>query len=387
MNPNEEERPSELWASLTLSLAEGLGSGAFQSLLERFGSASQALAASDADLLQAGLRPQQLAGLRTVDPGEVERLLQWGEAEGRQILAFTDPVYPPLLRSIADSPPVLYVIGDAALLSGPVVAVVGSRKPSHYGTLQARRLAAEIAASGLTLVSGLAYGIDVAAQEAALQAGGAVLSVAGHGLDHLYPSSHAAVAAKIAAQGALVSEFPPQIKAKPEFFPRRNRIISGLSLGICVLEAALPSGSLITARCAANQGREVFALPGPVNLPTCRGCHQLLREGAFLLEGVDDLLSALAKGLENWLPHAASAGGAKGEVEGGGQAHQPDAALSSMPADAHLVIEALSAGALSVEALLDCVDLPPAELSGLLLELEMSSLIKQGRDGRYERAK
>ena len=384
MNSNREERQSELRASLTLSLAEGLGPSAFQSLLQRFGSASQAVAASDADLLQSGLRPQQLAGLRTVDPREVEQLMQWGEAEGRQLLAFTDPAYPPQLRAIADSPPVLYVIGDPSLLSGPIVAVVGSRKASHYGALQARRLAAEIAASGLTLVSGLAYGIDVAAQEAALKAGGAVLSVAGHGLDTIYPSSHAAVAAKIAAQGALVSELPPRTKAKPEFFPRRNRIISGLSLGICVIEAALPSGSLITARCAAVQGREVFALPGPVNLPTSRGCHQLLREGASLLEGVDDLLSTLAKRLENWLPPAASA--VKGGVEGTGQADQLAAALSSMPAGAHPVIEALSAGALSIEALLDCVDLPPTELAGVLLELEMGALVKQGRDGRYERA-
>ncbi len=381
MKSNREELPGELRACLTLSLVEGLGSGAFHSLLERFGSAARTLTASDGDLLGASLRPQQLAGLRTVDPRPVERLLQWGEKEGRRILAFTDTAYPPQLKSIADAPPVLYVIGDPALLSGPVVAVVGSRKPSHYGVVQARRLAAEIAASGLTLISGLAYGIDVAAQEAALKAGGTVLSVAGHGLDHLYPGSHAAVAARIVEQGALVSEFPPEIKARPELFPRRNRIISGLSLGICVIEAALPSGSLITARCAASQGREVFALPGPVNLPTSGGCHQLLREGAFLLERVEDLLSVLAKGLEQWLPPAA---GAAGEAREG--AGRRDAALlSSLPAGAIAIVEALSTEALPLEALLDRVDLKPADLSALLLELDMAALVKQGRDGRYER--
>ena len=380
--PTPAERSGELWSCLVLSLAEGIGPGAFHKLLERFGSAGQALAAGDAELLESGLLPQQVAGLRTVDPREVEALLQWGEREGRQLLAITDPAYPPRLRSIADGPPVLYVIGDPSLLSGPVIAVVGSRKPSHYGILQARRLAAEIAASGLTLVSGLAYGIDVAAQEAALKAGGAVLSVAGHGLGHLYPGSHAAVAAEIASRGALISEFPPELRARPEFFPRRNRIISGLSLGVCVIEAALPSGSLITARCAATQSREVFALPGPVSLPTSRGCHQLLREGAFLLEGVDDLLSVLAGELEKWSSSAPA--GAPAAAAGGSA--RDDQALASLPTGASSVIEALSTGALPAEALLERVDLDPAGLSGLLLELEMAGLVSQNPDGRYERS-
>jgi len=208
-------------------------------------------------------------------------------------LNLDDAGYPPLLRVIPDPPPILYVRGDPAMLSRPGLAIVGSRRASAAGLRLARDIAGEVARAGFTVCSGLAIGIDGAAHEGALQAGGESIAVMGTGIDYTHPKRHRALGERLVASGALVTEFEPGTPALPHNFPQRNRIISGLSLGVLVVEAALPSGSLITAHTALAQGREVFALPWSPLHPGGRGCLKLLRDGAQMVEGAGEILEAL----------------------------------------------------------------------------------------------
>jgi DNA processing protein len=209
------------------------------------------------------------------------------------VVAQHDDAYPPLLAETRDAPPLLFTCGDAALLARPQIAIVGSRNASPAGLANARRFAAELAAAGFVITSGMALGIDAMAHEGALAAGGHTVAVLGCGADVIYPRRHAALAARIRAQGCVVSEYLPGTPPLAALFPQRNRIISGLSLGVLVVEATPDSGSLITARFAAEQGREVFAIPGSIHAPTAQGCHQLIREGATLVERSCELVEAL----------------------------------------------------------------------------------------------
>ncbi len=213
---------------------------------------------------------------------------------GIATLALGDAAYPPLLAAIADPPNPLYLRGDAAALRHPHVAIVGSRQATRAGRDTAVRFASALARAGFGVVSGLAYGIDAAAHDGALAADGLTIAALGTGVDICYPARHRALAERIAARGALVSELPPGTPPQRLHFPRRNRIISGLCLGVLVVEASLRSGSLITARLALEQGREVFAVPGPVSSPLSRGCHALIRDGAVLVESADDVLAELS---------------------------------------------------------------------------------------------
>jgi DNA processing protein len=205
----------------------------------------------------------------------------------------TDTDYPALLSEISGPPAALYVRGTVAALASAQLAMVGSRNPTPSGLATAREFAAWFARAGLTVTSGLAAGIDAASHEGALRGGGTTVAVLGTGLDRIYPAEHAALAARIVAQGALISELPPRTAPRRQHFPRRNRIISGLSLGTLVVEAARYSGSLITARLAAEAGREVFAIPGSIHSPLSRGCHQLIKDGARLVEEAADVMSEL----------------------------------------------------------------------------------------------
>jgi DNA processing protein len=222
-----------------------------------------------------------------------DECLGWAAASGNKLLALADPDYPPLLANIADPPPLLFVNGDPALLSRPQLAIVGSRKPGSDGRKLASRFAANLAEAGYVITSGLALGIDAAAHEGALQAGKPTIAVLGSGLDRIYPNKHKELAARIIDNGAMVSEFAPTNFPQAWQFPRRNRIISGLSHGVLVVEAAQSSGSLITARLAAAQGREVFAVPGSIHNAMARGCHELIRNGAVLVEREEDILVEL----------------------------------------------------------------------------------------------
>ncbi|WP_271409926.1 DNA-processing protein DprA [Pseudomonas sp. Q1-7] len=287
--------PAELEARLRLHHLPELGPARFRRLIEAFGSASAALSAPAAAWRALGLPGASAEPRRSPDIREAAaRALAWLERPGRHVLCWDDPGYPALLAELANAPPLLYVDGAAGLLERPQLAVVGSRRASAAGLDTARAFARSLAGGGFVITSGLALGIDGAAHQGALETGGATVAVLGTGLERLYPNRHRGLAARIVEEGgALVSELPLDCPPQPANFPRRNRIISGLSLGVLVVEASPSSGSLITARLAAEQGREVYAIPGSIHHPGARGCHQLIREGATLVEKVEDILEAL----------------------------------------------------------------------------------------------
>lgn len=218
---------------------------------------------------------------------------QWLEEPGNRIIGFDSEDYPDLLRRIPEPPTLLYIVGNAEALHMPALAIVGSRNPTRSGKENAYEFARHLGKSGFCIVSGLAQGIDTAAHEGALDAGAMTVAFLGNGIDRVYPSANRDLAHRISQNGALVSEYPLGSPPRREHFPRRNRLISGLSLGTLVVEAARRSGSLITARLAGDQGREVFAIPGSIHNPLSRGCHQLIKQGAKLVESADDIVSEL----------------------------------------------------------------------------------------------
>ena len=287
--------PAELEARLRLHCLPELGPRRFQRLLQAFDSASAALSAPAAAWRSLGLpaacaEPRRSEMIRE----RAAAALRWLEQPGQSVLMWDDPAYPALLAELSDAPPLLFVAGDPRLLERPQLAMVGSRRASRPGLDTAAAFARSLAGGGFVITSGLALGIDGAAHQGALDAGGATVAVLGTGLQCLYPSRHIGLAGRIVASGgALVSEFPLDCTPQAGNFPRRNRIISGLAVGVLVVEASPSSGSLITALLAAEQGREVYAIPGSIHHPGARGCHQLLREGATLVESVEDILQAL----------------------------------------------------------------------------------------------
>ncbi|MGE8496973.1 MAG: DNA-processing protein DprA [Pseudomonas sp.] len=298
--------PAELEARLRLHSLPELGPRRFRTLLTAFDSASAALSAPAAAWRSLGLPAVCADARRSSKVREcAAQALAWLEAPGQQVLMWDDPTYPGLLAELSDAPPLLFVEGDPGLLERPQLAMVGSRRASRPGLDTAQRFARSLAAGGFVITSGLALGIDGAAHQGALDAGGKTVAVLGTGLRCLYPSRHKALAADIVAGGgALVSELPLLSPPHASNFPRRNRIISGLSLGVLVVEASPSSGSLITARLAAEQGREVYAIPGSIHHPGARGCHQLIRDGATLVESIEHILEAL-RGWQAVLVHEA----------------------------------------------------------------------------------
>ncbi|MCD9027351.1 DNA-processing protein DprA [Luteimonas sp. BDR2-5] len=284
--------PTDTDALLRLVLAGG-ASAPRRALLDGARPAA-ALAAGSGAWRAAGLDAAQVAALRAPDGMRLDAAARWLEASGHHLLGWHDPDYPALLRRVQNPPLALFVAGDPALLWHPSVAIVGSRAPTAGGRDNAAAFAHRFAASGLAVASGLASGIDTAAHAATLDAGGTTLAVLGTGIDIPYPRANAGLHARIAAAGAVVSEYPPGTPGRPEQFPSRNRIIAGLALGTLVVEAAHRSGALITARLAGDAGREVFAIPGSIHNPKARGCHRLLRDGAMLVETPDEVAAALA---------------------------------------------------------------------------------------------
>ncbi|HET7845011.1 MAG TPA: DNA-processing protein DprA, partial [Xanthomonadales bacterium] len=299
---------------------------------------------------------------------------------------YTSPDYPPLLARIDDAPALLWVRGDPLVAWRAQVAVVGSRDATPGGLANARTFAEALVAAGLVVTSGLATGIDGAAHAAALDAGGTTIAVCGTGLDVVYPRRHGQLAARIADAGALVSELPPGTPPKPDHFPRRNRIIAGLSLGTVVMEANLESGSLITARLAAEQGREVFAVPGSIHSPTAHGCHRLLRQGAALVESIDDVLAELAP-LARVLgeaivarigPVAAAAARARPQVPARSRAVARDD-------DTTRVLHALGHDPVSVDEIVARSGLTAATVAGMLTVLELDGVVAAQAGARYVR--
>lgn len=274
--------------------APGLGGARLVSLIDTFGGAGRLVRASRSSLQQAGLKDEAIAAISRPDPARLEQDLAWLAEPGNHLLTWHDDRYPALLRDIASAPAALFVRGDPDALWQPQLAVIGSRNPTAGGRENARDFAAELSRQGLTVTSGMADGIDSEAHRAALDAGGLTVAVLGTGPDRVYPASGRRLAERIAGQGALLTEFPPGTEAKREHFPSRNRIISGLSLGVLVVEAGLRSGTLITARLAGDQGREIFALPGSIHNPMAKGCHRLIRDGARLVESVAEIMQEVA---------------------------------------------------------------------------------------------
>lgn len=278
---------------LQLTLTPGLGASTLRNLLTQFGLPDAVLARRRSELA-AHLPPATLEALDSTRVRELmARALDWAAAERHQIITLADEAYPRALLETSDPPALLYVHGRLELLRTPALAIVGSRNASAQGESNAWQFAKALSEAGLTIISGLALGIDAAAHRGGLAGPGSTVAVLGTGIDIVYPTRNAELAAQIAEQGALVSEFPLGTPAIAHNFPRRNRLISGLARGCLVVEAALPSGSLITARLAADQGRDVYAIPGSIHAPLSKGCHALIKTGAKLVESADDVLSEL----------------------------------------------------------------------------------------------
>jgi DNA processing protein len=279
---------------LQLTLTPGLGAATIRELLKQLGLPEKILAAPRRELARL-VSAEALAALDSEPVARsVERALAWLEKPGCTLVTLADAAYPPLLLEIGDPPPVLYCRGRTELLGRPALAIVGSRNSSAQGAANAEQFARAFSAAGLTIVSGLAQGIDAAAHRGGLAGEGSTIAVLGTGVDLAYPAANAPLAQEIAERGLVVSEYPLGMKALAHNFPRRNRLISGLAQGCLVIEAALASGSLITARAAAEQGREVFAVPGSIHSPLSKGCHALIKSGAKLVENAEDVLAELA---------------------------------------------------------------------------------------------
>jgi DNA processing protein len=271
----------------------GIGPARIYRWLAHFGSIREIFAASSAQWQAAGLNAKEIHALQYPDWSAVDRDLAWSNQPDCHLLTRECAAYPVLLRELDDAPLVLYVKGNMECLQKPQIAIVGTRNPTATGRELAEQFAFALSKAGLVVTSGLALGVDAASHQGALAAKGETIAVMGTGHNHVYPASHASLYEKITKSGAALSEFAPDTLAMPHHFPRRNRIISGLSLGVLIVEAALRSGSLITARFAAEQGREVFAIPGSIHNPLARGCHQLIQQGAKLIEKASDILEEL----------------------------------------------------------------------------------------------
>ena len=394
---------------LRLGLIPGTGDVALRRLLSAFGLPENVFAASHADLAAAAGEAQAARVLAArhdaAITAAVESALRWLEAPENHLLTLADADYPRDLLDVSDPPPLLYLKGRRGLLAQRAVAIVGSRNATAQGLANAENFAAALSGAGICVVSGLALGIDAAAHRGALMhapaargadgrsgmtdpggaaggsnsaaSGGSTIAVIGTGADIVYPARNRDLAHQIAERGLIVSEFPLGTSALASNFPRRNRIISGLSKGVVVIEAALKSGSLITARLAAEQGREVFALPGSIHSPLAKGCHQLIKQGAKLVDSVEDILEEL---------RLSAGGSARAENGVPGDVHAAPADTANNPNTPHdAVLHAMGHDPVSHDALGARCGLDAASLSARLLELELAGHIAQLPGGLVQR--
>ncbi|TAN05900.1 MAG: DNA-protecting protein DprA [Rhodanobacteraceae bacterium] len=370
----------ELRAWLTLLRAPGLGGVGVRALLQQAGSARAACRDARRWRQSAGLDQAVLAGIERPDQARLDADFAWLAMPGHRLVCCSEADFPPQLEAIPQPPAALFVAGDPALLLGPQIAIVGARSATAQGLATARDFARTLGRAGLTITSGMADGIDGAAHAAALEAGAATVAVVGTGADVVYPRKHRELAANIIEHGAIVSEFPLATEARPGHFPRRNRLIAGLALGILVVEAGLQSGSLITARLAAEGGKEVFALPGSIHNPLAKGCHRLIRDGARLVETAAEVIEALApaaQALGAELAARLAVPAATGNAAGAGlHAQDPDYAR---------LLSALDDAPASLDELAARTQLAPAALSSMLLLLELEGAVAAASNGRWQR--
>jgi DNA processing protein len=356
----------DAWATLA---QKGLPQRALVVLLRALREPSAVLRASRAELgaLVPAAAVERL--LAPVDASPLDATRAWLDVPGNELIAWDDPDYPRALFDIADAPPILFHVGRRDLLNQPSLAIVGSRNATPQGIDNARAFAAALSAAGVTIISGLALGIDAAAHAGALDGEGGTLAVVGTGLDRVYPARHRELAHAIATRGALVSEYPPGTPPLKENFPRRNRLLSGLARGVLVVEATLSSGSLITARLAGEQGRDVFAIPGSIHSPFSKGPHKLIREGAKLVETAQDVLDEL-------------------NIRGVGRTAGPSAAAdddTAMTATQKALLAAIAHDPVDLDTLIARTQMSADAIAAALTTLELDGRVAALSGGRWQR--
>ncbi len=390
-----EPAADDLAAWLRLAYTPGMSRIAAARLLQAYGTPQAVLAASAApqaascsvscsDNDTPRLNASQAAALRAPLPAGMRRLvdttLAWRAQPDHHVITFNDDVYPPLLRHIADPPLLLHACGNAALLARPGIGIVGSRNATMQGRGNAERFARSLADAGFTVVSGLALGIDAAAHAGALGGAASTVAVVGTGIDLLYPTANAALAQRIAREGCIVSEFALGTPARPAHFPIRNRTISGMVRGVLVVEAAERSGSLITARCANEQGRDVFAIPGSIHATLSKGCHRLIREGALLVETVDDILQALGADMS---AASITQEGRSSLSDGACE----DAMHTALLQAAQPLLAALGHDPVGADVLASRLQCNAADTQASLLALELAGVVERLPGGVFQRLK
>lgn len=372
MDPSD---PSRLMDALRLALVPGVGPLLGKALLDHFGSPKGVLEATNRQLLAVDGVGSKLAALVAAarDSGDAEQEFALCQAQGVAVVPRGEPDYPAPLDRIPDPPGVLYIKGSLTPRDELAIAVVGSRRSTPYGLRVAERLGGSLARTGFTVVSGLARGIDAAAHRGALAAGGRTIAVLANGLDSVYPPEHADLAQQLVGSGALVSESPMRRKPLAAFFTQRNRIISGLALGVLVVEATPRSGSLSTARHAVEQNREVFAVPGPIDSLSSRGCHRLLKDGARLVETVEDVLEGLG-------PLVAEI---KAAPDSPPIRRPAELALSDIERD---ILFRLSDTPTGIDEMIAATSLTAGQVLATLSILELKQLIQRRPGGRFVRS-
>jgi DNA processing protein len=358
----------KLW--LTLNQINGLGNAGICQLLAKFGSPEAIFSASISQLREIVDAEIAQKINKGVDADAIAPTLKWLEKDNAHVVTFADSTYPKQLLEISNPPAVLYAIGNLHWLNHPSIAMVGSRSATPQGEKNAEDFAQSLCEQGLCVVSGMALGIDGAAHRGALKANGATIAVVGTGLDIVYPARHRDLAHKIAERGLIISEFPLGTPSKAQNFPRRNRVISGLSLGCLVVEANIDSGSLITARLATEQGREVFAIPGSIHSPVTKGCHLLIKQGAKLVENTQDILEEL----KNVIPNDSPCGLTANLNSENTTSSEPNTVLACMGFDP-----------INFETLRTLSGLTTEALSSMLMVLELESKITTLAGGKYQR--
>ncbi len=353
-----------LWVSL--SLIRGLGDESFRKLLQVFGEPDKIFSASHSALTQVVRTPVATAITSGPDLHLTQPTLAWLAQSGNHLVTLADADYPRGLLEMPDPPPLFYLKGRRDLFNRTAIAIVGSRNATHQGEANAENFACHLSQRGICIVSGLALGIDGAAHRGALQGTGSSIAVVGTGLDIVYPSRHRDLAHELAQHGALISEFPIGTPSRAQNFPRRNRLISGLSQGCLVVEAALKSGSLITARLAAEQGRDVFAIPGSIHSPLSKGCHLLIKQGAKLVESAQDILEEL--GTPDPLPSTET---------------MPD--VLNLPPDEAQIMQCIGFDPVSIDSLASRSGLTSDRLSAILLIMELAGQVASLPGGMVQR--
>ena len=384
------EHSIEHW--LKLRHCHGIGNSTALQLLDQFTRIEHIFAASHEQLRAAGLTSSQITALEsagekpTDDAGQaaIDADMDWLQHDGHHIITAHDPSYPQAMRSLAYAPILLYVRGDPDYLNQPQLAIVGSRNPTAAGRNIAKDFARHLSQTGITVTSGLATGIDGAAHQGALQGIAGTIAVVAHGPDIIYPAKHQQLAQQIADNGAIITEMPVGMTPQPGLFPRRNRLISAMSLGTLVVEAARKSGSLITARYAMEQNREVFAIPGSIHNPMARGCHQLIRDGAKLVETADDILeeisTLLSPTVENRRRQACGTTAGEQESDPVSDAGQ----RLALDPDHQKLLKCLAYEPAGIDQLVENSGFTAAEIASMLLILELEGTIVC-QDGRYTR--